>query len=152
MVRRLVRFIRDAGLTHFAYRCDRQAAINAMIDEACSVLGRTGKKVITDDDHKSLGFQLPPVEEDEPDASTEVPIAPGEDGPVVAVPEVAHPGESASNGLAERAVGVVEDHIKTLLPSLKIDLGVAIPIDHALADWLVEHSAYVLNKYSVNPN
>ena len=61
-----------------------------------------------DEDRKAMGFALPEVEDEEPDAVTEVPRVAGKDGPVVAVPELTHPGESASNGLDERSVGVVE--------------------------------------------
>ena len=135
MVKRIVRFIRDAGLTHFAYRCDREAAINAMIDDACSQLGRIGKRISNDDDIKALDMPLPEI--DEPDVATEVPSLGGEAGPVVAVPELTHPGESASNGLAERSVGIVEDHVRTLLLALKVNLGVSadeLPIDHPLVD------------------
>ena len=45
VVARLSRFIRDIGLTHFAYRSDREPAITAMIEEACAASGRKGVKV-----------------------------------------------------------------------------------------------------------
>lgn len=109
VVRRIVRFIRDAGLTHFAYRCDREAAITSMIDEAASVLGRSCKKVSSDTDPADFEYPLAVVEDDEPDAPTEVPSPLDSGAPVVIVPELTHPGESASNGLAERSVGTLED-------------------------------------------
>ena len=42
VVTRLAQFIKDAGLTHFAYRSDREPAIMAMIEEACARSGRRG--------------------------------------------------------------------------------------------------------------
>ena len=44
VIDRLVRFIKDRGLTQFTYRSDREPAIMAMLDEACSMSGRNGKK------------------------------------------------------------------------------------------------------------
>ena len=143
-------FIRDAGLTHFAYRCDREASINSMIDEACSVLGRSCKRIINDEEHRAAGYPLPLVEENEPDAPTEVPrseLQSSADGPVIAVPELTHPGGSASNGLAERSVGVLEDFVRTHLLAVKTSLQCHIPIEHPIVDWVVQHAAYLLNKY-----
>ena len=36
-----------------------------------------------------------------------------------AAPEMTHPGESQSNGLAERAVGMFEDHFRTMKCALE---------------------------------
>ena len=44
VVRRLERFIRECGLTHFTYRSDREPAIQAMMEEAVSLSGRNGNK------------------------------------------------------------------------------------------------------------
>ena len=44
VVDRLVRFIKECGLTQFTYRSDREPAIMAMMDEACSLSGRNGHK------------------------------------------------------------------------------------------------------------
>ena len=40
VVARIVKFLKDSGLTHFAYRSDREPAIMAMIEEACVRSGR----------------------------------------------------------------------------------------------------------------
>ena len=80
-----------------------------MIDEAASVLGRTCKKVSSVTDPAEFEYPLAAVEDDEPDAPTEVPSPLDSGAPVVIVPELTHPGESASNGLAERSVGTLED-------------------------------------------
>ena len=39
VVAKIVRLIKETGLTHFAYRSDREPAITAMIDEACTLSG-----------------------------------------------------------------------------------------------------------------
>ena len=44
VVARIVRFIKDTGLTNFAYRSDREPAITAKIEEACALSGRKGIK------------------------------------------------------------------------------------------------------------
>ena len=43
MIDRLVRCIKECGPTQFTYRSDREPAIMAMLDEACSMSGRNGK-------------------------------------------------------------------------------------------------------------
>ena len=48
VVARISRFIREAGLVHFAYRCDREASLNNLVEEAIAKAGRTGKRVHTD--------------------------------------------------------------------------------------------------------
>ena len=42
VINRIVRFLKDMGLVHFAYRCDREVALNSLIEEACARTGRTG--------------------------------------------------------------------------------------------------------------
>ena len=109
VVGRLVKFIKDTGLMHFAYRSDKEPSIIALIEEACSRAGRRGvpatevedEVVLEDGDHASGELQ--------PDVS---PVA--VESSQIGVPEHSHPGESASNGKAERAVQAVVDHIRTL--------------------------------------
>ena len=150
VVQRIVKFIRDAGLTHFAYRCDREPAIGSLIDEACSVLGRSSFKVSTDQVDPAPKFPVAIAEDDEPDAPTDTPAAADDQGaPVVAVPEMTHPGESASNGLAERSVGVLEDQVRVLLIALQAHVKVPLSTTQPVVAWLVEHAAYLLNKYQV---
>ena len=64
----------------------------------------------------------------------------------MAVPEHSHPGESQSNGLAERAIREVVDHIRVLKLALETHLNVRIPSNHPVMAWLVEHAAYLLNR------
>ena len=65
---------------------------------------------------------------------------------MVDAPELTHPGESQSNGLAERAVESVADHTRTLLLALEMHLKVHIPSEHPVTAWAVEHAACLLNK------
>ena len=44
VVRRLERFIRECGLTHFTYRSDREPAIQAMMEDATALAGRNGSR------------------------------------------------------------------------------------------------------------
>ena len=46
-------------------------------------------------------------------------------------------------------MGIVENYVKTLSLALKLNMGVPIPIEHPIVDWLVEYSSYLLNKYQV---
>ena len=89
-------FIKDCGLTHFAYRSDREPSILLMLEEAVQLSGRNGEKI---------GPNIPatptdPVPSDIPSAeNTQLDPSPsGVDSSVLAVPEHSHPGESASNG------------------------------------------------------
>ena len=59
-------------------------------------------------------------------------------------------GESASNGLAERAVQAFEDQLRTFLSELEARIGSQIAAMHAVVSWLVEYTTVVLNKYHVH--
>ena len=144
---RVARFIREAGLVHFAYRSDRELAITALLEEAIRISGRRGSPTASDAVPDHVDFPVAPVDDDEPDAPTEVPKTPQPEGAMVAVPELTHPGESQSNGLAERAVETVVDHTRTLILALETHVKIHIPAQHAVMAWAVEHSAYLLNKY-----
>ena len=102
VVKMVAKFIKDMGLVHFAYRCDREASLNAMLEEAISMSGRTGRRVHTDDPEDDQLSTHHLAEEDEPDAPTHIPQTPSTPFTTIAVPEMTRPGESASNGLAER--------------------------------------------------
>ena len=150
VVKRIVNFIRDCGLTHFVYRSDREAAITNMIDEAASLLGRSCQRVTSDTDPKVVAYPIAVIDDDEPDAPAAIASkTPEAEGPIVMVPELTHPRESQSNGLAERSVGVLEDFVRTTVLALRVNLNVDFAVDHPLVDWAVQHSAYLLNKYSL---
>ena len=70
-------------------------------------------------------------------------------GLTVAVPELTHPGESQSNGLAERAVQSIEGSISTHLAALQAHIKIPIPANHPLLAWIIHHSSYLLNKYQL---
>ena len=48
LVARVARFIREMGLVHFAYRCDREHSLNALVEQACAKAGRAGFAVTSD--------------------------------------------------------------------------------------------------------
>ena len=114
VVRRVAQVLQSAGLFHFAYRCDKETAINSMIEPACLESGRKGFKVKTDD--ADTGVQEPEHIDDDLENPGNGKASPS---PLVAVPEVTHPGESRSNGLAERAVRTIEEHARTALVALE---------------------------------
>ena len=57
---------------------------------------------------------------------------------VSATPEHPAVGESASNGMAERSVQRLEDHMRTLLGELESRLDTQLTPDHPVLSWLVE--------------
>ena len=84
-------------------------------------------------------------EEDLEPATTSPPQTPT----LVAVPELTHPGDSATNGLAERSVRSIEEQSRTFLAAIEARIKIPIPSEHPLIGWIVEHAAYVLNHFLV---
>ena len=68
--------------------------------------------------------------------------------PKLAVAEHSHVGDSPSNGMAERAVQTLVDHVRTLKLAFESKIGRRLPAEHPLMAWLVEHASFLLNKYS----
>ena len=68
------------------------------------------------------------------------------------VPEASAPGESPSNGRAERAVQTVEDTLRTYLHALEHRLKCKFPTQHPVVRWLYEHVGAMLNRITVNPD
>ena len=58
-------------------------------------------------------------------------------------------GDSAGNGIAERAVQSVEEMVRVHKLALEGRLQQRLPVRHAVFAWLVEHAADVLNRYCV---
>ena len=117
------------GLVHFAYRCDREASLNTMVEEAIARTGRTGKRVFSDEPNDDAD-EPTPSDKDSTDPSPTL----------IAVPELTHPGESASNGLAERSVRSIEEQTRTFLAATEARIRIPIPSDHPLLGWIVEHA------------
>ena len=71
---------------------------------------------------------------------------------IVAAPEHSHPGESPSNGKAERSVRTFVELLATHKASLEARLGLAqpLPCSHPIVRWLVEHVAFILNRCQVD--
>ena len=117
------------GLVYCAYRCGREASINAMIEEACARTGRTSRPVSTDE--ATTDSPMPIATEDDDDfadlpihmshaISQKTPVVSAPPVATTAVPELTHPGESQSNGLAERSVRAIEEHTRTVYCSIRI--------------------------------
>ena len=58
-------------------------------------------------------------------------------------------GDSAGNGVAERAVQTVEKLLRTHKLALETRLGTKISVKHPIFAWLVEHVADVFNRFAV---
>ena len=123
-----------------------------MLQSSILESARKGIRVDSDDldeHHEPLDIA---EDDDEPDVPEQLPRQPAHSKPTVAVPELTHPGESQSNGLAERAVQALEDQARTLLVALEARIKVPIPSDHAVLTWAVEHASCILNNFQIVPD
>ena len=68
---------------------------------------------------------------------------------VGSVKETSAVGESQSNGKAEAAVKVFEDHLRVMKGALESRISARIPSRHPVMKWLVEYIGVILNKYAV---
>jgi hypothetical protein len=55
----------------------------------------------------------------------------------------------ASNGVVERAIQSVEGQVRVLRSCLEEKWGVKLSSKHAVIPWIMEHAAYVLNRFEV---
>ena len=85
---------------------------------------------------------FPIVTEDDDDTDTAPPT-------MVAVPELTHPGESQTNGLAERSIRTLEEQTRVHLAALEARIKIQIPSQRPMLAWIVEHAAYILNLYQI---
>ena len=58
-------------------------------------------------------------------------------------------GESESNGIHERAVGLVADQARTLRVALEHRMGARVPPDARTLCWLVEFAACLMNRCDI---
>ena len=65
------------------------------------------------------------------------------------VPERPPVGESQSNGIIERAAGLVAGQARTLKAALERRRGTRVPPDARILCWLVEFGAYLMNRCDV---
>ena len=70
----------------------------------------------------------------------------------IAVPEHSHPGESQSNGTAERSVQMIEDMVRTIKSALEDRIGQQIPCTAPIMRWIFQHAGFLLTKYHVGPD
>ena len=133
-------------MLHVAYRTDKEPTVVSLIEAACALAGRKGIPVKDDFPRRLPKEQLEPgdvqsIECDERPPHKQI------DFSTLAVPEHSHPGESPSNGLAERSVQLWEDQFRTMKTALDSRLGIVLSNQHPVTAWLVEHAAYVLTKF-----
>ena len=119
-----------------------------MMDDACALGGRRGLLVKSGEPQPVDELVLeqggiPAVEEPqiEEDKDHEAHLG---------VSELTNPGESPSNGLAERSVQTFEDHFRTLKAALEARICENVAIDHPVANWLAMHSGNVLSTHNLN--
>ena len=65
------------------------------------------------------------------------------------MPERPPVGESRSNGIIERAVGLVAGQARTLEAALEHRIGARVPPDARMLCWLVEFAAYLTNRCDI---
>ena len=65
------------------------------------------------------------------------------------VPQRPPVGESLSNGVIERAVGLVAGQARTLKTALEHRIGARVPPDARILCWLVEFAAYLMNRCDI---
>ena len=65
------------------------------------------------------------------------------------VPERPPVGESQSNGIIERAVGLVDGQARTLKAALEHRMGARVPPDARILCWLVEFAAHLMNRCDI---
>jgi hypothetical protein len=58
-------------------------------------------------------------------------------------------GESQSNGMIERAIQTWEGQVRTMKDALETRIGTAIPPDHPLLTWLLQHAAALQRRCTV---
>ena len=65
------------------------------------------------------------------------------------LPERPPVGESQSNGIIERAVGLVVGQARTLKAALEHRMAARVPPDARILCWLVEFAAYLMNRCDI---
>ena len=73
------------------------------------------------------------------------PPSPSPEAPA-AVPETSSPGESQSNGDAERTIQRIEDMTRTLKLNLEDRIKAQIPCHHPMMAWIIDHASMLLTK------
>jgi hypothetical protein len=59
-------------------------------------------------------------------------------------------GDSKTNGVAERAIQSVEGMVRVLKAAVETRWGVTLPSKHAVLPWIIEYSAFLLNRFEVS--
>ena len=129
-----------------------------MFEEACALAGRNGTTDVSPENAAEFITHADLIDDSRPSGAVLAEELSVGDVPHVynpqtissnhtAAPELAHPGESQTNGEAERSVGIFEDQFRTLKYALEQHLKRRLPISHPVTSWMIEHTAWVLNKF-----
>ena len=135
-----------------------------MVDSACRLSGRKALPISAEQEWQIAELMRQDDAREAAPASTSSHPEPGpaivEDAapslepflPLVAIPELSHPGESQSNGSAEVAVKNIVSRARTLKVALeaRLRLKTHIPCSHAIVHWLFEHASWILSTFMVD--
>ena len=164
VVQRLAQLIQQLGLLQVAYRSDQEAALTAMFDAAVRQAGRKAIPITAEQEGKAIELMRQEDLQEEAAASAsgssgpradialDAPSAPEPSVPLIAVPELSHPGESASNGAAERAVRSVVEQARCLKLAFAENIGEKVPSSHPVVRWIIDHACYTLNRHLTDDN
>ena len=160
VVKRLARWFGELRLSQFAYHSDREPTIRALLRAATITAGVTAideSKPETHDSHAHGPIAGVAVRYNAPDNLADqlfqqlqeedaIPVVPLHTVPV-AVPEESMPGESRSNGQAERAIQTIEDQLRTMKAALEDRIEASIPCSRAAISWMVEYAAVPVTQH-----
>ena len=65
------------------------------------------------------------------------------------IPQMSPKGQSASNGVAEKAIQEIEAQVGTMLMALERRLDFRLELDMAVTFWLIEYAAEPINRHKV---
>ena len=147
---RVAQLFKECGRRHFSYKSDREPASRALLLEAARLASATAEP---EDDPEDSDL-------DEPDAVDDNASHVAKDSPAVvvndqdavpaAVPETSSPGESQSNGAAERSIQLIEDLSRTLKLCLEDRIKAKIPSGHPVLEWLIMYTGTLMTKCHVS--
>ena len=147
VTKKVAQLIKDCGFVDAVYKSDREASIRALLAEAAALAGVKAEEVEEEhpeqEEHEEPGRDAPSKAIPAPKQTAEAPAA---------VPETSSPGESQSNGSAERGVQMIEDMVRTLKAALEDRIGCSVPCASPIVNWMFQHAGLRLTKYHVGPD
>lgn len=136
---RVAQLAKDCGLVRFAYRSDREASMRALLAAVAALVGVEAEDVERGEQGQNETDNIPTLRPTPKTAPTKEAQAPA------AVPETSRPGESQSNGDAERTAHMLEDQPRVIKLALENRIGAPCPV----MSWLLEHASLPLTKCHV---